>query len=288
MPIDRTAAERFIWSAARLVDRHRFAMLFAGGPGEPVLRALSGYQNDDGGFGHALEPDLRCPQSQPPATLYALETLEEAGGRDGELAHSAGRGAELVQGAVAWLDSISDPSGGIPSVLPGFEAYPHAPWYAFEPVSFLTLGVVAALPDGALPRATEWAWREVERAEHPTPYWLKYALVFLDAAPDEDRARAAIDRLRGVVDPATLAPPGGVEGERLRPLDLSPHPGKRSRALFSEEDIEKHLDEVEEGQLEDGGWMFDWRAWSPAQTAAWRGLVTIRALTWLRDNGRSS
>ncbi len=32
--------------------------------------------------------------------------------------------------------------------------------------------------------------------------------------------------------------------------------------------------------------MFDWLAWSPAQTADWRGIVTIRALTWLRDNGR--
>ncbi len=77
-----------------------------------------------------------------------------------------------------------------------------------------------------------------------------------------------------------------MEGERLRPLDLSPRPATRSRALFDEAAIEAHLDEVEAGQLEDGGWMFDWRAWSPAQSAAWRGLVTIRALTWLRDNGR--
>jgi hypothetical protein len=32
--------------------------------------------------------------------------------------------------------------------------------------------------------------------------------------------------------------------------------------------------------------MFDWPAWSPAQTVDWRGIVTFRALTWLRDNGR--
>jgi hypothetical protein len=32
--------------------------------------------------------------------------------------------------------------------------------------------------------------------------------------------------------------------------------------------------------------MFDWLAWSPAQTTDWRGNVTLRALTWLRDNGR--
>jgi hypothetical protein len=30
--------------------------------------------------------------------------------------------------------------------------------------------------------------------------------------------------------------------------------------------------------------MFDWLAWSPAQTAAWRGVLTIQALVWLRDN----
>lgn len=55
MPIDHQAAENFIWSAARLVDRHRYSMLFADGPAEPVIDALSGYRNPGGGFGHALE-----------------------------------------------------------------------------------------------------------------------------------------------------------------------------------------------------------------------------------------
>ncbi len=72
----------------------------------------------------------------------------------------------------------------------------------------------------------------------------------------------------------------------LRPLDLSPRPGSRSRDLVTEAQIRAHLDEVENGQQDDGGWMFDWPAWSLAQTAAWRGVVTIRALVWLRDNGR--
>jgi hypothetical protein len=72
MPIDRPAAEAFIWSAARLVDRHHYALLFAGGSAQPVIEALRGYRNDDGGFGHVLEPDLRCPSSQPAATLYDL------------------------------------------------------------------------------------------------------------------------------------------------------------------------------------------------------------------------
>jgi hypothetical protein len=276
--MDRAAAERFIWSAARLVDRHRYAMLFLDGPPEPVVAALAAYRNDDGGFGHALEPDLRCPQSQPAPTLSALEILHEAGRLDGEPA----------EGATAWLESISIPDGGIPPALPGFEDYPHPSWWAavtLDSGSFLTFGVASVLLD-RLPSATEWSWRAIEAADAPSPYWLKYALAFLDAVPDEARARAAIDTLAGRVDPDVLAPADGIEGERLRPLDLSPRPGSRSRALFTEEQIEAHLDEVEAGQQEDGGWMFDWLAWSPAQTAAWRGVVTIRALTWLRDNGR--
>jgi len=284
VPVDRAAAETFIWSAARLVDRHRYAMLFADGPAEPVLAALSGYRNPDGGFGHALEPDLRCPQSQPAATLYALEMLLEAGRLD----------SDMASGARAWIAQVAAPDGSIPQALPGFERYPHAPWWSSDPSSMLTFALAGVLYAGAvtgdewLERATGWCWRAIDEAGRtPSGYWLKFACAFLDAVPDESRARAALASLRSRIDPTAFAPAGGAEGERLRPLDISPRPGSRSRELFSGDDIEAHLDEVETGQREDGGWMFDWLAWSPEQTSAWRGIVTIRALTWLRGNGRS-
>lgn len=282
MPIDRPAAENFIWSAARLLDRHRYAMLFANGPSEAVVEALRGYRNSNGGFGHALEPDLRCPASQPAPTLYALEILNEARAAEGELARGARR----------WIAQIAEPDGGIPSVLAGFEGYPHAPWFQAEPGSMLTLALAATLHAGGvtddawLERATGWCWHSIERAEQPRGYWLKFALSFLDAVPDEQRARAAIASLAPRVGASAVSPVGGVEGEALRALDLSPLPRSRSRELLGEERIEAHLDAVESEQQEDGGWMFDWRAWSPAQTNDWRGNVTLRALIWLRENGR--
>jgi hypothetical protein len=284
MSIDRSAAENFIWSTARLVDRHRYALLFADGPAEPVLEALRGYRNPDGGFGHALEPDLRCPSSQPAPTLYALEMLNEAGAA----------GSELARGARAWIASVAESHGGIPMVLPGFESYPHSPWMVPEPGSFLTLALAAVLHSGGvrddkwLARATDWCWSSIETAEQPGGYWLEFACRFLDAVPDDQRARAAIDSLATRIDTSAFTPAGGVEGEKLRPLDISPRPGSRSRRLFSQEQIETHLDAVEAEQQEDGGWMFDWLAWSPAQTNDWRGTITIRALTWLCDNGRLS
>jgi hypothetical protein len=282
MPTDRVAAEAFIWSAARLVDRHRYALLFADGPAAAVVEALRGYRNPDGGFGHALEPDLRCPSSQPAPSLYALEILNEAGASD----------SELARGARAWIARIAEPNGGVPSVLPGFEDYPHAPWFTPGPGSVLTLGLAAVLHAGGqaedqwLASATDWCWRAIATHEQPGGYWLKYACAFLDAVPDEDRAREAIASLATRIDPSAVAPVGGVEGEALRPLDLSPRPNSRSRGLVGDAQIEAHLDAVESEQQEDGGWMFDWLAWSPAQTNDWRGSVTIRALTWLRDNGR--
>ncbi len=282
MPIDRVAAENFIWSAARLVDRHRYSVLFADGPREPVIDALRGYRNPDGGFGHALEPDLRCPASQPAPTLYALETLTEAGAVDGELAGDARD----------WIARVAEPDGGIPSVLPGYERYPHAPWFQSESGSVLTFALGAVLHGGGvtedawLDRATDWCWRSIETAEQPGGYWLKFVCAFLDAVPDEQRARAAIASLAARVDTAAVVPVGGADGEALRPLDLSPRPDSRSRDLFSENEIEAHLDRVESEQQQDGGWMFDWLAWSPAQTTDWRGNVTLRALTWLADNGR--
>ena len=282
MPIDRAAAETFIWSTARLLDRHRYAMLFEAGPAEPVLEALRGYRNPDGGFGHALEPDVRCPSSQPSPTLSALEILGEAGAAGGELA----------AGAREWLAQIAGPDGSVPSATPGFDRYPHAPWYTAEPGSMLTFALVATCHDGGaavgewLERATDWCWHSIEETEKPAGYWLKFALAFLDAVPDEERARTAIATLAGRVDVSAVEPVGGVEGETLRPLDLSPRPGSRSRELVTGTQIDAHLDAVEDEQQEDGGWMFDWLAWSLAQTADWRAIVTIRALTWLRDSGR--
>ena len=281
MAVDQRAAEDFIWRAARLLDRHRYALLFADGSAEPVLDALRGYRNADGGFGHALEPDLRCPGSQPAPTLHALDVLNEAGAADSEMARDAR----------AWIVSIADGDGGIPFVLAGFEEYPHAPWWSPQPGSFLTFELAAVLhgsgvtDDEGLDRATDWCWSSIEGTEQPGGYWLKNACRFLDTVPDEQRARAAIASLATRVGPSALGG-DGADGEGLRALDLSPRPGSRSRDLVSEASIEAHLDAVESGQQEDGGWMFDFSAWSPAQTTEWRGVVTIGALTCLRDHGR--
>jgi hypothetical protein len=138
-----------------------------------------------------------------------------------------------------------------------------------------------------LRQATAWCWSLLERPEQLTGYWVKFALDFLDAVPDETKADAAIETLRPRLSPdGSLPVEGGTANERLTPLALSPRPGRRSRLLFTRDQIDADLDVLEGGQHDDGGWTFDWLAWSPGQTVEWRGAVTLRALATLGAHGR--
>jgi hypothetical protein len=283
MPVDVDSAERFMLANARLLERHRLAVLLHGPPVAPVLAALRAYRNPDGGFGHALEPDVRAPESEPAATLHALEVLAGIAALDDP----------MVNDAAAWVASIADPDGGVPFVLPTAAAHPHAPWMVpSDGGSHLTFAIAAALSEAGsgepwLTRATEWCWAKLERPDELSAYWVKFSLDFLDHVPDHARASAAIEGLRSRIGADGSMPvPGGTDDERLTPLTLSPRPAGRSRALFTNDQIDADLDLLEQGQQDDGGWTFDWLAWSPGQAVEWRGAVTLRALHTLRAHGR--
>jgi hypothetical protein len=283
MPIDIDAAQRFVLTNARLLDRHRLAVIVRGAPVEPVLAALRAYRNPDGGFGHALEPDIRDPASQPASTLHALEVLAGVGALDDR----------MVSEAAAWVASTAEPDGGVPMALPTAAAHPRAPWMSpSSGGSFLTFALAARLREAGsqepwLDRATDWCWAELERADELSANGVKFALDFLDTVPDEPRARAAVERLRSRLEADGSIPvSGGLEDERITPLALSERPEGRSRALFTDVQIDADLDRIESGQQDDGGWTFDWAAWSPGQSVEWRGAMTLWVLAVLRAHGR--
>src|SRR5712691_7784769 len=79
------AGDRFLLNQARLLERRLFATCFLGQPAAGVVDALRGYQNEDGGFGHALEPDKRCPASLPIDVETAFQALATAGTVDHDM-----------------------------------------------------------------------------------------------------------------------------------------------------------------------------------------------------------
>ena len=92
-------AAEFMWRNARLLDRAMFAREFLGGPPGAVITALMAYRNTDGGFGNALEPDVRAPGSMPLHCEQALYVLPEAEIRAAGLAMGVCRSQNQMGGS---------------------------------------------------------------------------------------------------------------------------------------------------------------------------------------------
>lgn len=279
----------FLATNARILDRLRYARLFERGSSESTVAALRAYQNEDGGFGHALEPDLRGPESEPVSVWTALDILDEMGRLDRSAA------APILR----YLDSISAPKGGVPFVLHEASNYPHAPWWETKPGKQPpslnpTAGICGLLyknriADPWLRKASDWCWAEIDRTKVLGPYDARVVLHFLDHVPDRRRAAAVLEQLRpsilkrDVVDLSSTA-----KGHVHRPVDFSPEPNRLSRTLFDEKTIERNLDAIERDQRPDGGWAIHFPIWTPITGFEWRGVHTVDMLRVLRANGRIS
>jgi hypothetical protein len=280
-----SAATEFVYAHARLLERHRLAYLLGEGGPEPVVQTLRAYRNADGGFGHAIEPDMRGPVSQPVGIHTALEILHEVGASEDD----------LVRGAADWLTTITRDDGGIPFCLPSATDYPRNPiWQPADESSVIqTAANAAALHAlGAqhpwLDGADAYIWRWLDAldlaAVDPNPgtgYQVRFAVIFLNAHPDATRAEAALDALAPDIGRVVASEPGG---DVQRPLDLAPFPDSRARRLFSRADIARDLKALAAAQRDDGGWMFGWDQWNPTATTEWRGVLTLLALRILRRN----
>ncbi|MFJ8132072.1 hypothetical protein [Streptomyces hydrogenans] len=290
-------AERFVWLTARVLEQRRFAYHFLRGGADPVEAALTAYLDEDGGYGHALEPDLRGPVSQPLHTAHALRVLDSIG-RCGGL---------RVERICRYLTAVSTHEGALPAIHPSQRAYPSAPFVPVvddPPGELLSTGpVVGTLHRNQvwhawLFRATEFCWTAVESLEKSHPYEVQAAVAFLDSAPDRPRAEAAADRLGRLVREQRLAvldpdrpeefpvADGYAPGEHHYPHDYARVPDSLARGWFTDEELSRSLDFLAAEQAEDGGWPLRWRAWAPGSALEWRPIVTIEALRTLRAFGR--
>ncbi|MDF5759145.1 hypothetical protein [Spongiactinospora sp. TRM90649] len=294
MPIDLDAAADFMTANARLLDRRRFDLITGRGDAADAVSALDAYANAGGGYGWALEPDLRTRDSQPVCALHAFEVFEDIAPA------TSPRAAELCD----WLWSVTLPDGGLPFALPVTgETAGTAPFWLGDDGKISSLHMTAMLAGIAhrvgahdpavarhswLARATEYVLGEVARLDEPGgALELKYVLQFLDAVHDTlPEAVGHLARLGKLLpDSGTMPVEGGAEDEGMRPLDFSPAPGRPLRDLLAPGPIEADLERLTGEQRQDGGWTVDWAARSPAGALEWRGWATVRAVGVLRAHG---
>jgi hypothetical protein len=269
----------FIYATARVLEQRLYATLFEGAAATGVIDALRAYRNDDGGFGHGLEPDARAPASQPVDVWFAFDTLVAA----------RARADDLVLPACDWLATLGVP---VPIMLPSVREYPQARHWRetadFPPGLFGTIGATAALHalgtehpwrDGS----TEWCLRELARDPLDDAHTITWALQLLEHVGDDqlvDRVTRALPHARYFLrDPDD-------ESYGLTPLAFAPSPQSPWRVLFDDADIDAHLDRLGAKQDGDGGWDVTWDPPSEASRLEWRGILTVTNLRVLRAYGR--
>jgi hypothetical protein len=274
------AGREFVRREARLVEGQVFAAVFEGADPRGVVEALRGYQNADGGFGHGLEPDKLCPDSLALDAEVAFGTLLAAGARD----------EEMVRRAVDWLDQVATADGAVALCSPAIEGYPHAEHiteWTYKPDLNPTAGLVGLLHKLGVEhpwrdRAAVWCGAELAKGFPEDAHGMHEALEFLEYSGDAD-----LDRIRDWLPKlAHYRADAADPTYGVTPLQFAPTPDSHWAPLFTEAQLEAHLDRLVADQQPDGGWALTWEPPGQASTLAYRGIVTVGALRTLKAFNR--
>jgi len=275
-----TAGRDFVRRDARLVESRLFATVFEDADAHGVVDALRGYQNADGGFGHGLEPDKRCPDSLPLDVEVAFDTLLAADARDDV----------MIRRAVDWLALTANSDGAVPLCGPAVEGYPraeHISEWTYQPGLNPTAGLVGRLYALGFDhpwrdKAGAWCAAELAKGFPEDAHGMHESLEFLEHTDgvDLDRVRDWLPKLQWFRADAA-DPSYGVT-----PLHFAPTPDSFWRPLFTEAQLEAHLDRLVADQQPDGGWAITWEPPSTAATLEYRGRVTVGALRTLKAYNR--
>lgn len=298
-------ARAFLTQRGRPLDLARFRHAFENPDAASVLDALRTYQNEDGGFGRALEPDCRAPHSSVLATMMALRVLQEL-----EVAADE----PLLRDAVDWLHAHlhSDLDGSVWPFLPAqAEAFAHAPWWnqSREGELARTFGGFRVNPraeivgrlwrwpgllaDGLLAQLTVEARDAVLAGldERDVNSHGAAAVFAGNASIPDDHRLPVLEYLADVLPGRVQTAPDAFTEHGLNPLLAAPTPD-HPLAHALEEPLSAALLHLISAQADDGAWGPNWswmgqfpEVW-PTAEAEWRSALTVDALLTLRAWGR--
>jgi hypothetical protein len=297
-------ARRFLLNGARPLERTLFCFHFENGSEEAVADALSAFRNPDGGFGRALEPDVRTPSSSALATALALRILAETEPDEEE---------DLVPPAIEYLLRTLDRKALTWRAVPDdVNDHPHAPWWHDED------GSLAKTFDQfrIIPRVLLMAMLHHYAAQVPAKMLrsltdavietisgvdvlgtgggsdLEYVLILAQVPGLPNSARdLLVERLRHAVPSVVVRDPAKWNGYCITPLRAAPTP--TSVGADAIRDLtETHIDWILGRQTEEGTWNPTWswsggypEAWAEAERE-WKGILTLEVLLSLRAYGR--
>lgn len=294
-------AKAFVYEHARPLERRLLSYYFREGTAGDVFAELARYQNSDGGFGHALEPDLRLPDSSAIATTVGLQILREL---------KAAEDHPLVQGAIRYLLNTYAAASEAWPIIPGnANTAPHAPWWKYDQDLSKRWGGFLANPRaeiagyfcdyaGLVPKAllgglTTAVVSHLDTLPdamemHDLMCYVRFAET--RTLPEDARTKV-LRKLRRAVDCVVAREPSDWGGYGLTPVAVAASPDSPFADVLARE-IELNLDYEIECQQEDGSWAPAWswgdafpEAWQDARRE-WKGILTVKALRLFQSFGR--
>ena len=297
-------ARKFLKTEARPLERTLFEFWFEDEKLESVYSELAKFQNTDGGFGHALEPDMRTPSSSALATGIGMETLKAIG---------CPADHPLVTNAVKWLEATYQQDTKVWRVIPmDANAYPHAPWWHDEEGSLAqTFDGFRIIPRvllvGLLHHFSDFGnqtWFEA-LTEETVQYIeaqqvlgsgggsdLEYAIHLAETEELPAHYRERLEKILRKAIPEVIARDiDKWEQYSITPLKVVPTPDALGADLIQEA-LQKHLDWVVAHQTPEGTWEPTWswgefnqNYWQQAK-CDWTGYLTLNTLRSLQSFGR--
>ena len=220
------ASQRFIEASARPLEIARFHHVFNGASGNLVFAALKKFQNADGGFGHALEPDLRTKESSVLGTSIAFQII---------LATESKPGPTFVSTSLAYLLSALNKTTSHWRIIPEVaEQSPRAPWwnqanrengfnqFSLNPTSEI-LGYLfdyqEQIPESILTTVSEQVINHLSNSEEIEMHSLLCCLRLLETKNLPAKlAQLVHQKLKQTIDQTISTDPAQWQAYTLRPL----------------------------------------------------------------------
>ncbi|MCH8528909.1 MAG: hypothetical protein LAT79_17445 [Kiritimatiellae bacterium] len=258
------------------------------------------FQNADGGFGQALEPDLRAPESSALCTSVAFQIMRY---------HQIPEGEPFVRRAIRYLADTLDRDTLHWRIIPkGIDAYPHAPWwnqevretglaaFSLNPTAEI-LGIVldgggADFEPSIASQLMDRVIEQLDSIQKIEMHDLLCCLRLLEAKnlPSTVRGRL-MEALKRLVSGSIAIRPDQWKGYCLRPLQVIHHPDSPFGEGL-EDAVALNLEYEIEEQMKNGTWSPTWswgdqfpEAWEDAKRE-WTGVLTLEKLITLKRFNR--
>ncbi len=294
-------AKNYLFNHGRKLDQALFRYYFEEGSSEQVVTELNKFQNEDGGFGHGLEADLRSPDSSVIAAAHGLDILAELDNN---------KNLEITQKAVSYILDQFDDKKEVWEMIPNeVNNTPHPWWWSYDKLEknfggFLVnprarvIGNLWAfnhlVPQGFLEKITITLIKYIEDLpDELGMYDLLSCTILLESKQlPEEFSQQLLSRLIKSLPLTMVKNTDQIAAHQVTPLFLIESPKSKLTPAIPEALLIANLDWLLDTQLPNGSWDlgWDWREidadlWAQAEKD-WKGSHIVKNLKTLSAFGR--